>query len=147
MRASTVAFICAVAFASSGTAAYATATVGVHNEDGSSQTYSNVSVKIVNQALNLTTSDGKGTLIIKKAACSYAGEIQVCLPYTLTIVQSGASHALDFERGTVYLNLSDSVQTLPQSSMQIPVRGIVMSLKTKIGTIINMTGTIDQVTK
>jgi len=65
----------------------------------------------------------------------------------MTLDQGGGSHPLDFQRGTVYANLTDSKQPLSQSSMQLPPNGIMLSLTTKIGTIVNLTGTIDKVQK
>jgi len=128
--------------------AQAKATVQIQQSDGSSQTYDDVSVKLVkNQALHLTTADGKGTLIINKAACSYIGEIQRCLPYSASLDQGGSTKPIDFKDGTAYANMTDQNQTLPLSSQQLPPRGIVMLLKTKIGTFISVKGTIDEVTQ
>ncbi|HME81317.1 MAG TPA: hypothetical protein VKF82_04505, partial [Candidatus Eremiobacteraceae bacterium] len=65
----------------------------------------------------------------------------------MTLDQGGGTHPLDFQRGTVYVNLTDSKQPLSNSSMQLPPQGILLSLTTKVGTIVNMTGTIDKVQK
>jgi len=143
-----VSFICACAvFLTAASVAHAKGTVTVQQSDGSTQTYNNVSIVIANKTLRVTTADGVGTLVIDKAACSYVGNLQMCLPYSMTLDQGGGSHPLDFQRGTVYANLTDSKQPLSQSSMQLPPNGIMLSLTTKIGTIVNLTGTIDKVQK
>jgi len=143
-----VSFICACAvFLTAAGVAHAKGTVTVQQSDGSTQTYNNVSIVIANKTLRITTADGVGTLVIDKAACSYVGNLQMCLPYSMTLDQGGGSHPLDFQRGTVYANLTDSKQPLSQSSMQLPPNGIMLSLTTKIGTIVNLTGTIDKVQK
>jgi hypothetical protein len=148
MRYLVVLFICACACvlaASSG--AYAKGTVTVQQSDGSTQHYAGVTIRVVNKTLRITTADGLGTLTIDRAACSYVGDLMMCLPYDMTLTQGGGSHPLDFQRGTVYLNLTDAKQQLPLSSMQLPPQGILLSLTTKIGTIVNLNGTIDQVQK
>ncbi len=127
--------------------AWATGTVRVQQQDGSVQLYPDATIRITNKTLRVTTADGKGTLIIDKAACSYLGDLMRCLPYSMTLNQGGGTHPLDFQRGTVYLNLTDVKQPLPLSSKQIPPRGIMLSLTTKIGTIVDITGLIDEVSK
>ena len=147
MRAFLASCSVAVALALGAAAADAKGTVRVQLANGSTQTYSDVTIKIAQQTLHVTTADGAGTLVIDKAACSYAGELQRCLPYSMTLDQGGGSHPLDFQSGTVYLNLTDSNQTLPLSSLQLPPRGILLGLKTKIGTYISLSGVVDVVQK
>jgi hypothetical protein len=110
-------------------------------------TYSDAKVQIIHNTLNITSPDGKGTLIITRAACAYQGEILACLPTGVTLVQSGEVHALDLKTGMVYANMTDTTQQLSHSSMQLPPDGVMMTLQTQIGTFINLTGTIDKVTK
>jgi hypothetical protein len=127
--------------------AYAKGTVTVQQSDGSTQQYAGVTIRIISKTLRITTADGVGTLSIDRAACSYVGDLMMCLPYDMTLDQGGGSHPLDFQRGTVYLNLTDAKQQLPLSSTWLAPQGILLSLTTKIGTIVNMSGTIDQVQK
>ena len=127
--------------------ARATGTVRVQQEDGSVQTYPKAWIEITNKALRITTADKKGTLVIDRAACSFVGQVMRCLPYSMTLDQGGGSNPLDFQRGTVYLNLTDTKQPLPLTSKQLPPNGIMLSLTTKIGTIVDVTGLIDKVTK
>ena len=121
----------------------ATGTVRVQQDDGSVQVYKDAMIVVSNKTLRITTADKKGTLIIDKAACSYVGEVMRCLPNSMSLDQGGGLHPLDFQRGTVYLNATDDRQPLPLTSKQLPPRGIMLSLTTRIGTIVDVTGTID----
>ena len=127
--------------------ARATGTVQVQQSDGSIQYYKNASIVVSNKTLRITTADKKGTLLIDRAACSLNGKVLICLPYDMTLDQGGGAHPLDFQRGTVYLNTTNEPQPMPATSQQLPGNGIMLSLTTKIGTIVNVTGTIDKQTK
>ena len=132
-----------VAFAATGNAD-AKGTVLVQQSDGSTQTYSDVAIRVVkNKSLNITTSDGVGTLVIDNAACSYVGQVKRCLLYGAQLQQSGATKPIDIVRGTLYANLTGEKQPLPRTSQQIPPKGVLMALTTKIGTSLTLTGTID----
>ena len=115
--------------------------------DGTLETYTNVSIKILHNALYVTSQDGQGTLVITRAACSYQGAVMVCLPTGVTLVQSGEAKPLDLTTGTVYLNLTGDTQTLALSSQQLPPHSVLLSMSTKRGTYIALTGAIDSVTK
>ena len=127
--------------------ARAQGTLTIQHINQNADTYERVAVKVIHNTLNITSEDGKGTLIITQAACAYQGEIKVCLPTAVTLVQSGGAHALDLQRGTLYANMTDSMQWLPHSTTQLPPHGIVMSLLSGKGTYINLVGKIDKVTK
>lgn len=127
--------------------ARAEGTVRVQQTSGAVQNYDNVKIQILHQTLNVTTADGKGTLIIYRAACSYQGEIMACLPTGVTLVQGGDVSAIKIVSGTVYVNMTDDAQALPLSTMHVPAHGVVMALQTHVGTYITMNGTIDKVTK
>jgi len=124
-------------------AAYAKGTVRVQKSDGSVQVYPNVTMRIVGDTLRVTTQDGKGTLIVTRAACSFQGEIMVCLPYKLVLAQGGVEQPLGFQRGTFYWNRTDTKQQLSASTTQLPPNGMLGSLLTKKGTIIAISGVID----
>ena len=127
--------------------AHAKGTVRVQKSDGSTEVYQNVTLRIVDQTLQITTEDGKGTLIVKRAACSYQGEIMVCLPYELALVQGGQEQPLDFSRGTLYYNSTGTKQQMSLSSTQLPPNGVIGLLITKKGTLIAINGVIDGHTK
>jgi len=143
-----LAFSLVAAFAFRGaTPAIASGNVSLWQDDGVTRQYDGVTIRIVHQTLRITSADGRGTLVIEKAACSYRGDLQVCLPYKLSLEQGGESKPIRIVRGTVYANLTNGSLPLPQSNAQIGPRGIVMSITTKIGTVVNLTGTIDEVVK
>ena len=135
------ALVCALAALVS--VAEAKGTVRVQQSDGAIQVYSDVGIRIVGQTLRLTSADGKGTLVITKAACSFQGDLMVCLPYSAELDQNGQLQTLDFHRGTVYLNQTGAKLNLPLSSTVVPPNGVVGSLTSQRGTIISITGVID----
>jgi len=128
-------------------AGFAHGTLTVQKVNQPTQTYPNVRIVVAHKTLRVTSADGKGTLVFDKAACSYAGELQMCLPYDCTLVQGGGSSPINIQKGTLYANLTDQDQPLSNSSIRLPPRGILFSLTTKIGTILNLTGVIDEVNK
>jgi hypothetical protein len=127
--------------------ASAQGTITIQHSGQSAETYERVAVKVIHNTLNVTSEDGKGTLIVTQAACFYQKELFVCLPTAITLVNPGSVHALDLHRGTIYSNMTDGMLTLPHSTTQIPPRGIVMSLLSGKGTYINLVGKIDKVIK
>lgn len=140
-------FIAAAAllFIAGAHAADAKGTVRVQQDDGSVQVYDNVTIRIIgDHALTITTADGKGTLLIERAACSYAGALLVCLPYSMSLEQNGTSKLLDFQRGTTYFNFTSEKQPLPLSSTTVPPNGVLFAMNTKIGTYVAVSGTIDE---
>ncbi len=97
----------------------ATGTITIHHKTGTSNTYRDVEIKLFSGSLFLTTDDGNGTLVITRAACSYQGEIIVCLPTNAALVQDGESNALSLKSGTVYLNYTGADQQLSKSTTKI----------------------------
>jgi hypothetical protein len=129
----------------SSSAAGATGMVRVQQSDGSVQEYPNATIDYSKDAksLTITTADRKGVLTIDQAACSYVGALYRCLLTHMSLTQSGTTKPLDFSTGTIYANTTSEKLNLPLASQSVPPRGIVMALKTKVGTYISMTGTID----
>ena len=125
----------------------ATGTVRVQQHDGSVQTYPNVHISIGNDAMSLTTADGKGTLIIGKASCTKIGELIRCLPYDATLQQHGESRRVALQAGTAWFNPTTSSQPLALSSTQLPAHGVLMSVHTKAGTYVSLTGVVDEIKK
>jgi hypothetical protein len=122
-------------------------TVTIQQSDGTRSTYNDVVIKIIHDALFVTSADGKGTLVIHRAACAYQGPLLVCFMTSATLVQSGKTSPLDFKNGTVYVNLTDQPQPLTLSSTKIPANGILIAFTTKRGTSVNLNGHIDKVVK
>jgi hypothetical protein len=127
--------------------ASASGTVLIQRAEQSPTTYTDAKIQVIHNTLNVTSADGKGTLIVTRAACAYQGEILACLPTGVTLVQFGDVHALDLKSGMVYANMTDTTQQLSHSTMKLPPNGVMMTLQTERGTFINVTGVIDKVTK
>jgi hypothetical protein len=105
-------------------------TVTVTKSSGVVKTYDHVRIQMFGaSSLRLTSADGRGTLTIDHAACSYSGDIKRCLP--------------DLQRGTVYFNTTDAPLTMRHSSTQVPAHSIVLALRTEKGTLIAAMGRID----
>jgi hypothetical protein len=128
-------------------AANATGTAHIQQRDGSSKTYTNVRIAIRNESMALTSSDGKGTFVLGKAACTKIGALIQCLPYDATLLQSGRSMHIALKSGTVWLNPSSTMQQLSHSSTQLPPRGVLLSVETKRGTYVTLTGVVDEMQK
>jgi hypothetical protein len=125
--------------------ARAEGTARIQQADGSVNTYHNVKIQIVNKTLTMTSADGKGTLMIYRAACAYQGQILACLPTGTSLIQGGTVSPIKLVSGTVYANMTDTPQNLANSSTQLPPHSILMALKTRRGTYVSLNGTIDKV--
>lgn len=137
----------AVVVSSSPPIARAAGTARIQQTDGTVNVYSGVKIQIVHNTLAMTTADGKGTLMIYRAACAYQGDVLVCLPTGATLVQSGAVNPIHITQGTVYANLTGQMQQLSLSTMQLPAHSIMMAITTRKGTYVTLSGTIDKVKK
>lgn len=128
-------------------AASAKGTMTIRHFSGTSNIYKNVAIKVLHGALYVTSADGKGTVIIHRAACSYQGKLLVCFATSATLVQANTASPVDLKTGTIYLNDSDDPQPLVLSTAKIPPHSVVMSLTTKRGTYVSLNGQFDQVVK
>lgn len=127
--------------------ARATGTVRIQQRDGATKTYTNVRIDVQTQSMAITSSDGVGTLILGKAACTKVGELLRCIPYDATLEQHGQATHIPLKYGTVWLNPSSVNQQLTYSSTQLPPRGVLLSLQTKAGTYVSLTGIVDRIQK
>jgi hypothetical protein len=127
--------------------ALATGTLRKQESDGDVAVYNNVSVKVVHQSLRITSADGKGTLVINQAACSYVDQIQRCYPLKVSLEQGGVTKPIDLKNGTIYVNTTDSPQQMPLSSQMLEPKGVLLSLTTDIGTYVTMTGKVDGIVR
>ena len=125
----------------------ATGTIDIQHKDGTVNTYRDVEIKVFSGSLFLTSDDGDGTIVVTRAACSYQGQIIVCLPTSAALVQEGESNALNLKNGTIYLNYTDSDQPMSRSTSKLPARSVLLALTTKNGTFISLRGRIDEVIK
>src|SRR5271165_3580828 len=138
----TGALVLAAAFSFVGTAR-AAGTVTIGQTDGHSQVYANVGIHIVNDVLFLTSGDGSGTLAVQRAACSYQGDLLVCLPSNATLIQGGSVTALNPTKGAVVVNLTTAAHVASGTSTTVPPRSVVFSMVTSRGTIVKGSGHID----
>jgi hypothetical protein len=127
--------------------ASATGTARIQQRDGSTKTYTNVRIVVLSESMAITSSDGEGTLVFGKAACTKIGELLRCIPYDATLEQHGQSTHVPLQYGTVWLNPSSSTQQLTHSSTQLPPRGVLLSIQTKAGTYVSVTGVVDRIQK
>jgi hypothetical protein len=124
--------------------ASAKGTVTIAQADGHTDVYRDVVIKVIHGALYMTSADGRGTLVITRAACSYQAQLMVCIATNATLVQAGKTSPLDFSTGTLYLNATDAPQPLALSSAKVPAHGILLSFTTKRGTYVSLSGRIDR---
>lgn len=127
--------------------AVAMGTATVRQSDGDTDVYHNVQIKVLHNALYVTTADGKGTIVISQAACSYQGQLMVCFATHAALVQSGTTKALDLKKGTIYANNTDDPQPMTLTTAKVPPHSIVLSMETDAGTYISLNGRVDKVVK
>ncbi|MGA7569362.1 MAG: hypothetical protein WBG27_00585 [Candidatus Aquilonibacter sp.] len=139
-------FVVAVVAAPCGPAR-ATGTARIAQRDGATKTYTNVRIVVQTESMAITSSDGQGTLVFGKAACTKVGELLRCIPYDATLEQHGQSTHIPLKYGTVWLNPSATTQQLTYSSTQLVPRGVLLSIRTKAGTYVSVTGVIDRIQK
>jgi hypothetical protein len=118
----------------------------IQHADGTRNEYPGATIRLdkSKQEVTITSPDGRDTLIVDGAACSYVGDLQRCLLGNVTIKhKDGTTHPIAFDQGTIYLNLTAEKHTLPLSSREVPANGLVFAMHTRRGTFINVTGTFD----
>ncbi len=123
----------------------ANGTVVIAYTDGSSKLYHNVRIIIWNESMAITSADGQGTVVLGKASCTKVGELLRCLTYDATLFQNGDRLHIPLRSGTVWLNPTHDYQPMSHSSAEIPPRGVLLAVKTRRGTEVTMTGTVDEV--
>jgi hypothetical protein len=147
MRSTITSAVLAALFGASILPALATGTMRVQHKNGVVQTYTDVYIRILDNEMTLTSNDGKGTVVIGKAACTKIGELIQCLPYDATLEQNGSEARIALQSGTVWLNPSATSQPLSYSSQSLPSHGVLMAVKTKSGTYVSLSGTVDEIKK
>ncbi len=126
-------------------AASATGTARILQRDGTQKTYTNVRIAVRDQAMWITSSDGQGTLVFGKAACTKMDALLECLPYDATLYQNGQKRRIPLETGTVWINPTKAKLLLAHSSTHVPPHGVLLAVETKAGTYVTLTGVIDEV--
>ena len=116
----------------------------IQQANGDVRSYPNVRIVIENKQMSVTSADGVGKLVFQKAACSAVGKLIRCYPYAAVLYQRGQARQINIERGTAWLNPTAVGEQLPRSSTMLPPRGVLLSVLTKAGTYLSLTGTVDQ---
>jgi hypothetical protein len=129
------------------TPAFAQGTLRQQESTGTVRVYNDVGIRVVHRTLRITSHDGKGTLVVSQAACSYVGELERCTPLRVSLVQGGVTKTIDLKSGTIYVNLTNHNQQLPLSSQQLSGHGILLSFNTQRGTYVTMTGKLDGIVR
>lgn len=139
--------VCATlaALAVTSAAAGATGVARIRQSDGSDQRYDSVTIRLNGTTLWLRSADGRGTLEVAEGACSFTGGLERCLPVSATLHQHGDVRTIALRRGTVYINPTDGSLPLRHSSAQLASRGVLVLLDTERGTMVSVTGTLDDV--
>jgi hypothetical protein len=127
--------------------ARATGVVHIQQKDGSVKTYADVNIALDPSSMRLTTSDGVGTLYIGKAACTAIGQLLKCVPYDATYIAHDVSTHIELTDGTAWLNPSKKQQLIPDSNRKLAPLGVVMTMRSKAGTTVTLSGTADVVSK
>jgi hypothetical protein len=123
----------------------ATGTAVVVQHDGTTRTYRNVRIVIWNESMAVTSSDGQGTVVFGKASCTKTGELVRCIPWDATLFQNGGKFHIALQSGTVWLNPTTEYQSMSDSSEHLAPHGVLLAVRTKRGTYVTLTGTVDEV--
>ena len=126
------------------TPAFATGTVRIQQNDDTVQTYTGVSLRIVNKTLMLTSADGVSTVAISGVRCDRGSDLVRCSGGKMSLKQAGQMHVIPFRSATFYFNLTDQDQTLPLSTMKLGPHSVLFAAKTAKGTYITGQGRLDQ---
>ncbi|MGD0969011.1 MAG: hypothetical protein ABR949_12095 [Candidatus Aquilonibacter sp.] len=122
-------------------------TARVQESNGSVRVYPDVAIDIVHQTLRVTSADGKATFVINQSACAYVGVFEHCTPLRMSLERGGTTRVLDTSGGTIYINPTNSMQTLSHSSTQLLPHGIFLSAGTKPNTYVTISGQIDSLVR
>jgi hypothetical protein len=139
--------VAAVAMLALAAPAGATGSAHIQHPDGTVKNYTGVRISVNSTSMAMTSSDGAGTVYIGKAACSKFGVLLKCLPYDATLVQHGTTTHIPLKSGTVWLNPTASSAALPNSASKLPPLGVLLTMETKGGTTVSLSGTADEVKK
>jgi hypothetical protein len=121
----------------------ATGTVRIQQSNNSVQTYTGVSMRIVNNTLMLTSADKVSTVVISGGACDHSGDLIACKGGGISLHQDG-SHTIPFRSAMFYFNLTDQDAQLPLSTLKVGANSVMFVAHTAKGTYITGSGRLDQ---
>ncbi len=122
-------------------------TAHVQESGGSVRVYHNVTIHIVRRTLRVTSADGQETFVINQVACAYVGVFEHCTPLRISLERGGTTRTLNTAGGTIYINPTNSMQTLSHSSTQLPPHGILLTAGMKNNTYVTVSGQIDSLVR
>jgi hypothetical protein len=125
-------------------AASAKGTLVVTQSNGSQKVYHDVKIRVGKSDMSLTSSDGKGTLMIGKTDCVQVDHLLRCDAFDATLNQFGEARNMKLPSGTVWLDLSAKPQTISRSAVTVQPDGVRLSFRTEAGTTVTASGAIDQ---
>jgi hypothetical protein len=140
-------FAAAIILLAGASPALATGVVHIQPKTGPLKTYTDVNVALDPSSLRLTSSDGIGTLYIGRAACTAVGQLIKCAPYDATYIAHDVSTHIVLTDGTAWLNPSQKPQTIPDSNRKLAAHGVALTMRTKAGTTVTLSGTADVISK
>jgi hypothetical protein len=127
--------------------ARATGVVHIQQKDGSVKTYAGVNIALDPSSMRLTTSDGVGTLYIGRAACTAVGQLINCAPYDATYIAHDVSTHIALIDGSAWINPSTTAHAIPDSTRKLAPHGVVLTMRSKAGTTVTLSGTADVMSK
>jgi hypothetical protein len=127
-----------------GAPALASGTVRIQQSNGTVQTYTGVTFRVVNKTLMLTSADKVSTVVISGGTCAHNSNLVRCTGGGLSLQQDGKTHNIPFKTAAFYFNVTNQDQTVPQSTMKVGPHSVVFSAQTAKGTSISGDGKLDQ---
>lgn len=125
--------------------ALATGALRIQQNDNTVEYYTNVSMRIVNKTLTLTSADKVSTVVIKGGSCAHTGDLVRCTGGAMSLRQAGATREIPFKSATFYFNLTGNELTLPLSTTKLGAHSVVFAARTDKGTYITGSGRLDEV--
>lgn len=125
----------------------ATGTARIQAPDGNVKVYKNVRIAIEHKQMKLTSADGVGTFVISRAACAAVDKLVRCYPYDAVLKQHGVELPITIVEGTAWLNPGTAKAPVPNSGTQLGPHGVMLSFRTKRGSLVSLTGVVDVLQK
>ena len=125
----------------------ATGTLRVQHLDGKIKTYQHVRVLVKDESMALVSADGKGYLVLGKAACTLIGKNLRCALYDGTLLQFGQKTHVALKDGTLWLNPGKTAEQIADSSVKLAPHGVWLSVVSKKGLHATLSGTADEIQK
>ncbi|HTJ27410.1 MAG TPA: hypothetical protein VMA36_14710 [Candidatus Limnocylindria bacterium] len=120
--------------------ALALGTVRIQQSDASVQNYPDVTMRLTDAALLLTSADRVSTLLVSRTNCVPDGTLVRCSPTRVVLQKGGKSYPIDMASATLYLNLRDTDEPLSFSSLRLAPSSVLLTIRTHKGTYITGSG-------